>query len=624
MKTTEKKENAKSNKTKEKVAIFKNNAFMLKHMYKASPLRFWMLLGENAFEGIYHALVNVYFLKCIIETAETGKDFIQLIPIFILMVVISVIRHGFSGYYWWYVCHLTDQDVAGYMNRMMFERAVACDLDCYEDPEYFNKYMVASKDIVKRGNEILSTFCRLAGTIISIGGMTAVLATMDIRLILFSLLSAALVLPLMYLESKLWPKYQKEVEPFNRQVDYARRTVYMNQYAKEYRLTNIFHVIDRHYHQAYGQIMHKTSLLLLKVRGIYLVWGMVTWIAMSTLVPCAIVYEVLFTGAITIGGMVAMINGLSRLSRQLANVVEYMVDFRKHALFVNNILQFFQHKPGISANDDGLIPEGSRHTLELRHVSFTYKGQSEPTLRDISMTLKTGEKIALVGLNGAGKSTLVKLIMRLYEPTEGEILLDGKPLADYNLRAYYDLFGTVFQDFQIYALTVAENVMMGKADTPEEKERVKQALIRSGGWQKVQSLPRGMDSVLTREFDKEGIQLSGGEAQKVAIARVFAHDAPIVILDEPSSALDPISEYQIYDSIRQVAADKTVIFISHRLSSTSMADCIYLLDNGRVVQKGTHKELMAKDGLYRLLFEKQAENYKKRTALSGLENEVTV
>ena len=603
----------KSKKPKEKVPVLKNNLFMLKHMYKASPLRFWMLLGENSFGGIYQALVNVYFFKKIIETAASGADFISLMPIFAIMLAISLFRRIFSGYYWWYVCHLTDQKIAGYMNTMMFRRAIACDLDCYEDPEYFNQFMVASKDIAARGSEILTTFCQTSGTLISVLGMSAALMTIDPRLILISVVSALLVLPLKNKTAKIWPAYQKEVEPYERQKNYVRRTVYTNQFAKEYRLTNIFHLMKQRHQSACDTVIQKETKRNIKCEAIYTVWNLVTWLFTSTIVPCLIAYPVLFTHTVTVGGLLASVNALEQLGWRLTALLSKGPEFLKHALYVRNILEFFEKEPEIAANKDGLLPKGSQHTLELRHVSFTYHGQEKPTLRDISMVLKTGEKIALVGLNGAGKSTLVKLIMRLYEPTEGAIFLDGHPLSDYNLRAYYDLFGTVFQDFQIYALTVAENVMMGKADTDEAKEKAKLALMRSGGWEKVQSLSNGIDTVLTRELDENGVQLSGGEAQKIAIARVFAHDAPIVILDEPSSALDPISEYQVYESIRQVAADKTVIFISHRLSSTRMADCIYLLDNGRIVQKGTHEALMSEQGLYRLLFEKQAERYRART-----------
>ena len=224
----------------------------------------------------------------------------------------------------------------------------------------------------------------------------------------------------------------------------------------------------------------------------------------------------------------------------------------------------------------------------------------------------TGEKIALVGYNGAGKTTLIKLIMRLYDPSRGEILLDGVNIKDYDVEKYRHSIGTVFQDFKIFGGSVVENVLLDLNDGEDDSavtEKVRKALTHSGLWERIQSLPNGLDTQLTTEFAKDGVNLSGGESQKLAIGRVFYKDAGLIILDEPSSALDPIAEYQLNHSMLEATENKTVIFISHRLSTTRLADRIFLLEKGRIAEQGTHEELLARNGRYAAMWRAQAGQY---------------
>jgi ATP-binding cassette subfamily B protein len=246
--------------------------------------------------------------------------------------------------------------------------------------------------------------------------------------------------------------------------------------------------------------------------------------------------------------------------------------------------------------------------MELKDVSFAYGDKTEMLLKDISMHIKPGEKIALVGYNGAGKTTLVKLLMRLYDVKSGAILADGTDIRKYDVAKYRDTIGTVFQDFQIFAGNVKENVMLNVDDDCDEVH-ITQALTDSGLMSRINRMPNGLDTELTTEFSKEGVNLSGGEAQKLAIARVFYKDAGLMILDEPSSALDPIAEYQLNHAMLTATKDKTVIFISHRLSTTRIADRIIMLEDGRIVEQGSHEELLAKNGKYAQMWKVQAGAY---------------
>jgi ATP-binding cassette subfamily B protein len=254
-----------------------------------------------------------------------------------------------------------------------------------------------------------------------------------------------------------------------------------------------------------------------------------------------------------------------------------------------------------------LAHPGTFQELNVKDVSFAY-GKDSDTLHNINFSIKAGEKIAIVGYNGAGKTTLIKLLLRLYDVSQGQICLNGQDIREYDKKNYRSLFATVFQDYKIFASTIADNVKIDAAGQ-SDGEQIELALKKSGFAKKLESLPRGINTPLTREFEEEGVNLSGGEAQKVAIARTFYKYCPIIILDEPSSALDPISEYQLNQAMLEVAKDKTVIFISHRLSSTVMADRIYMLEQGNIIEQGSHKELMALEGKYAQMFRMQAEKY---------------
>lgn len=242
--------------------------------------------------------------------------------------------------------------------------------------------------------------------------------------------------------------------------------------------------------------------------------------------------------------------------------------------------------------------------IEIKNLSFTYPGNTKPTLKNVNMTIKPYEKIALVGFNGAGKTTLTNLLLRLYDVSEGEILIDGENIKNATVKSHRDRFTAVFQDFQIFSCSVGENVAL---DVNPDNDRVNEALSHSGFNKK---LPNGTDTELLREFDDSGVMLSGGESQKIAIARAFYNHCPYIILDEPSANLDPIAEYKLNQSMLEAAEDKTVIFISHRLSTTINADRIFVMENGEIIESGSHSELMALNKTYAKMFNMQAEKYK--------------
>ncbi|MBP5744740.1 MAG: ABC transporter ATP-binding protein, partial [Lachnospiraceae bacterium] len=277
--------------------------------------------------------------------------------------------------------------------------------------------------------------------------------------------------------------------------------------------------------------------------------------------------------------------------------------------YAEKFRKLLDYKPVIEVCE-GIAPGDTPGSLDLKNVSFKYPNTGEYTLKDISISIKPGEKIAIVGENGAGKTTFVKLLMRLYDVTDGSIVYDGHDIREYDIGKYRKKISAVFQDYNIYATSLAQNVLLRQFDKKDEKD-ILDALKKADFSNKLNKLKDGIYTDLTREFSDEGTALSGGESQKIAISRVFINDSDraISILDEPSSALDPVSEYRLNKNLIDHAVNDTVIFISHRLSTTRMADRIYLFENGTIKEQGTHDELMGLNGRYREMFDRQAHNY---------------
>jgi ATP-binding cassette subfamily B protein len=287
------------------------------------------------------------------------------------------------------------------------------------------------------------------------------------------------------------------------------------------------------------------------------------------------------------------------------------MQFHNNFLSVQNIRTFLEYQPIISENNDAIEADGNGNTISFNNVSFHYGDDEKLVLKNISFTISPGEKIALVGHNGAGKSTLVKLLMRLYDPSDGNITLNVIPIQNYRLSSYRNLFAAVFQHYKVFSLSILQNILLRDNPDGTDIKKAAEGMKSSGIYDKVMSMPNRENTILTKEFDAEGVVLSGGEYQKIAIARVFTKPCQIVILDEPSSALDPIAEYKMYEAMMKSCENKSVIYISHRLSSAVLADTVYMMENGEIVERGTHAELISKNGKYADMWFKQAEQYQK-------------
>lgn len=392
----------------------------------------------------------------------------------------------------------------------------------------------------------------------------------------------------------------------NRKSDYTRRTFYQAEFAKEMRLTNIHKVMIARFESSIKDYIYLLRTKGLKNALISYSFSFISSIVSPFAAQIYALYRALVSKTIMYGDCLVAINTLSVFTSIISSINVIISYICNSSLYIQDYRQFMTEEPTVNPNSSGLEPTSG--DIELCNVSFRYNGAVEDTLRDVSLKIRKGEKIAIVGHNGAGKTTLVKLLLRLYDPTDGEICMNGHDIREYKLREYRHTYGVVFQDYKPMSVTVAENVL-GRVYRQGDDALVIDSLKKAGVWENVSVQPKGIHTVMTREFDDDGLILSGGQTQKLAIASIYARNADTVILDEPSSALDPLAEHEMYRNMLEASHGKTVIFISHRLSSAVSADRIFFMEKRRVEEHGSHAELMRLNGKYAEMFRMQAQNY---------------
>ncbi len=596
------------------VKLLKNNLYMLGLLFKASPKRVITAMLSSISDYGIGTLTSLFLLRFIIEALENQVDF-SVVVVFLLGYTVLCISGNVI--YAWYnnkVVPETKVIIQQYLMGKIYEQALSADLSCYENPKFYDTYTKANEELMARSENLINNLRWITGILFS-AIMTAV-AIMAYEPFLLVLVIVPVIIEQFF--SRKYNKYKhkryQETTFERRKMEYVKRVVYLQDFAKDLRLSNIFRPIKNSFHAA-AKDMQETYSKYGRLIGIFRFFR--TFMAELVIYLAAqgfIVYQFLYNHAYSLGELTTLLNAVINLTDLMGSISWALSDFYENGIFIDNFKVFLEYETKMPENEDGEIPRIGEHDLVMKNVSFTYEGAKEPVLKNINLSIKAGERIALVGHNGAGKSTFVKLLMRLYDVTTGEILMDGVNVKDYRLSKYHEQFGTIFQDFKIFASSVTENILLYSPQGKEDEEKAIEALKKVGIYKKIAKLPDGMNTQLTKEFSEDGLLMSGGEFQKLAIARVFAKESSIAILDEPSSALDPISEYEVFDNMMKACEGKTVIFVSHRLSSAILADRIYMLENGEIIEEGSHKELMERGGKYAEMFQMQAKRYREEAA----------
>ena len=590
---------------------WQNHVYMWKMCFRAAP-GFMLYTLYDAFRYqflifIEHTLAIRYVLRC----AEYGEPFYKAAIVVGITLLLNMIAMVPDGYFQHALLLRSKPKIYQAMKNEMYKKAAELDLSCYDDPEYYNDFVLA----VAEAESCVDRFLELVNLLVQ--SLTIVLTTgaffimTDITGVFFVIASFVLSFVFMRLLNKLNYNVRLKLNPLIRRRNYTSRVFYLNDYAKELRLyPEVGDVLEQDFTDTNIEMETEQRKVAGKRTGLLFAQGYCAGdFILDGLYITYLIFQAAVLRTIDYSNAVILFNNTGRLRRGMRGFAEAIPKANENSMYIDKIRSFLSYEPVIKHGIGEEVPTGAGE-IHLENVSFAYSESTPEILHDITLHVTPGEKIAIVGYNGAGKTTLIKLLMRLYDPTSGTISYHGNDIRSYNLDEYHKRIGVVFQDFKMYGATLLENVLLDDvADPKAEETAVTEALERSGFGERLATLTDGLYTPITTEFDEKGVNLSGGESQKVAIARAFYKQADILIMDEPSSALDPIAEYNLNKAMHAAAENKTVFYISHRLSTTRDADRIIMLENGRIIEEGTHAALLAKNGKYAKMWHAQAGKY---------------
>ncbi len=603
------------NKKQKNGSVVKNNWYAIKLGYSISKKRVihaFILKFLYYFEWVFF---SAFFMKYIVDALDRQQRPIYIFAFILASGMSFFIIHLYTNYMENVTFPLEGTKLFYGIYKKLYQKAKNVELRCYEDPDFYNQYTMAMDHAEEKVTIILDNVYGIVTGIFAVGVVFYSMFEIDTWSVLFIISPLIGNFVFQNLMNRLAFKSYQENVPNDKVMNYVSRVMYLPDYAKEIRLSNIFHLLNHQYDEATKgsvKIAKKYSFRMVN----YQFWRITfTFTVMFEGVLLYAIYGNLVAKTISLAELTVMSSLMVSATWILIGLFENISNTIKNGLFVSNLRNFLEYEERIPEDQDGLMPEREFESIEFDHVYFSYK--DEETIKDLTFTIKKGDIAALVGHNGAGKTTIVKLLLRLYDPTAGTIRLNGVDIREYNLRAYRKMFATAFQDYKLFGMTVKDNVLMG-IHPENEDAKVEKALKKAGVYDKIMKLPQGIHTIMTKEFDEDGAVLSGGESQKVAVARAFVKDSPIRIFDEPSSALDPIAECELFNSIMKDGEKHTMIFISHRLSSVKNSDIVFMLENGQIIESGTHAELMEKDGSYAQMYKMQAMNYLAVDTVEGV------
>ncbi len=506
---------------------------------------------------------------------------------------------------------IAGEKVVQQVKLRIMNKSKQLDLGSFDDPVFYERMENANREAGHRPLSILSDTFGIVSTVIELVSYLIVLFSAPGLwyaapvILLISIPSAVIN----YIYRKKVFNYYRWRSKDRRQMNYYSDLLVDKDKVKEVRLFGLAERFISRYTEVFSQYFKGLRRLTLSENWFHIGIGALT-VAVNFLFYGMIAVKV-FTGQILIGDYTLYTAAILSVSGAVASLINKSASIYEGTLFIDNLISFMKEPFSIRCRAQSPVPvkRGCGHRIEFCNVSFSYPGTERKVLDRLSFVIEPGQTMVLVGLNGAGKTTLIKLLTRLYDPTEGQILLDGVDLRDYDVEELYRMFGIIFQDFGRYAETVEENVRFGDLHRNADRKAVEDAVVQAAAHDFVKNLPQGLDTPLMRIFEKNGMELSIGQWQKLSIARAFYSDSDILILDEPTASLDPLAEQEIFRQFDTLRKDKTTIFVSHRLSSATTADTVLVLDGGRVEEMGRHDVLMAQKGTYYHLFSTQAERY---------------
>ena len=601
--------------------FFSRLFYIFKLVWQTGPWILFLMCFIALFEGIAPVIGSLISKDILNElqsayTAYSGTEglshfftsdvFFLLIFFFIYRILSQIISRIRTA-----TTNISGELVVQHVKLMIMEKTKELDLASFDMPAFYEKLENANREAGNRPIQILSSTFSIISTGISLVSYIIILATAPgmwwTALVMIAISIPSAVISFIYRRKHF--SYMRFRSKDRRQMNYYTSTMTNKDMVKEIRMFDLADTFIDRYQGVFSHYYAGLKKLIINES----VWHVVVTLisAITRCVFFAMIAFQVFMRKILIGDYSLFTGALTSIAGNVSTLISTSATIYEGTLFIDNLISFMEEEQTVVPRLE--VPEkvahNTPHTIQFINVTFRYPGTERDVLKNINLTLRPGETMVLVGLNGAGKTTLIKLLTRLYDPTEGQILLDGKDLRDYDVKDLYSIFGIIFQDFGKYAFTVKENIAFGNFHKEHLDEEISRAAMEANADEYIRKLPDGYDTPLMRIFEQNGIELSGGQWQKLAVARAFYADSDVLILDEPTSALDPMAEQEIYNQFDRLRKDKTTIFVSHRLSSATVASKIVVLEYGEIIEEGTHHELMEKHGRYYELFSTQAKRY---------------
>jgi ABC-type multidrug transport system fused ATPase/permease subunit len=580
--------------------------YFLKLAHRISKSYIPILLLSSIFKAVT-PFINIILPKFIIEEL-LGPQRIDRFLLLVSIIVIgngalNLINKGLDT-----IVDIKNSEVMNGFDLLIGKKIMDMDFEKVEDPEILNLKEKALFPIHNQGVlwRMISSIVNALSQIITLIALAIVISTLNVLIILL-IIGIVLLNSFIYKKSQETQyKFYNELIPLNRKFGYYANTTTDFSMGKDIRLYNISPLIMDKIEEYNKTSLHNFGKLfgiMGKYEGLNSINVQIQMVAVYGYMTYRVVKN-----TIGIGDFTMYISAANNFSNSISTFLKTYIEFRQMCRYLDLYLEFekIESFKGTGIKSTKGI---DRCTIEFRKVSFKYPRSESFTLKDVSITINSGEKLSVVGLNGAGKTTFIKLLTRLYEPTEGEILLNGVNIKEYNHEEYMKLLSVVFQDFKLMAFSIKENIALERYEAVDD-EKVLDSLGKAGLEKDLSKLDKGIYTSIYKSFDEEGIEFSGGQSQKIAIGRAIFKDAPLVVLDEPTAALDPIAEYEIYHRFNELIGDKTAIYISHRLSSCKFCDRIAVFHKGELIQLGTHEELIKqRSSQYEEMYRAQAQYY---------------